>query len=37
MTNKNKNLENESDEFKNNSKRYISQVIDEKMSQLNYS
>ena len=37
MTNKNKILENERDEFKNNFKRYISQVIDEKMSQLNYS
>ena len=37
ITNKNKILENERDEFKNNFKRYISQVIDEKMSQLNYS
>ena len=37
MTNKNKALEKERDEFKNNFKRYISQVIDEKMGQLNYS
>ena len=37
MKNKNNKLEKERDEFKNNFKRYIQQVIDEKMNQLNYN